>query len=282
MPYNVSVHGHDADVYAHVRVELKLLPLPSRDAIHLGLGTLDRDAGLQPSDHAQPLIVTLPRAEIEAERRPTIDVRRHPRVRGHEELEIPGHDADDRHRSAVDQNRAAQHLGIAAEAATPEAMAHYEGPRRDRYVGILEGLRRDRRLVLDREVSAKERLGAQHAEEIRRDEGHLDLLRVTVAGQAHFVHVIRGSETLEQLRLLPVVDHVGRGHGCLLEAGIVHPVPDQHQPVRLVVGERPEQYGVDHAEDRRVRTDPQTQRHHRDYREARASHQLAPSVAQIV
>src|ERR1700676_5131570 len=55
-----------------------------------------------------------------------------------------------------------------------------------------------------------------------------------------------------------------------------------NQTVRLVVRQRAEHYGVDHAEHGSVRTDSECQGNHGDNAEAETLAQLAQSVAQVL
>ena len=58
--------------------------------------------------------------------------------------------------------------------------------------------------------------------------------------------------------------------------------PDQHEAPRVGKRQRPEQDGVDDAEDGRVRADPETQREHGDEGEGRRPPQHARAVPHVL
>jgi hypothetical protein len=55
-----------------------------------------------------------------------------------------------------------------------------------------------------------------------------------------------------------------------------------HQRLRLAIRQRPQQYGVDHAEDRRVGADSEGERDERRTGEARRSAKRSQPIAQIL
>ena len=56
---------------------------------------------------------------------------------------------------------------------------------------------------------------------------------------------------------------------------------DQHQAIRIGVAERPQEHGVDEAEDRAVGADTERQREHGDQREGRRLRQRAQRLPQV-
>src|ERR1051326_1960755 len=66
-----------------------------------------------------------------------------------------------------------------------------------------------------------------------------------------------------------------------VDAVLLRPLP-YPQPVRLGIGQWPEQHGVDRTEDRGVGTDAERERQHRDGGEPRALGELADGEAEIL
>ncbi len=178
-------------------------------------------------------------------------------------------------------DRPTQNRGIAAEAPLPEVVAEDQRAGRNGDGGIRERLLGDRLLVGLHETPPEQRLHAEHLEVVGGDAGELDLLGLTLPGEGRLGHVVGRRKTKEAFRLLPVVGDVGGGHGSLRVARGLHAVPDQHQPLGLVVGERSNEDRVDRAEDGGVGADPQRQREDRYEGEARAVRELAPAVPQV-
>ena len=65
-------------------------------------------------------------------------------------------------------------------------------------------------------------------------------------------------------------------------AGLCIAFPHHHQPLGVPVGQRAEQHGIHHAENRGVRADAQRQRNHRHRSEARALRQHSQRIPQIL
>ena len=57
---------------------------------------------------------------------------------------------------------------------------------------------------------------------------------------------------------------------------------DRHEPIRVGVAQRPQEHGVDEAEDRAVGTDAERQCEHRDQREGRRLHQRSEGLPEVV
>src|SRR5204862_5551365 len=85
-------------------------------------------------------------------------------------------------------------------------------------------------------------------------------------------------------RLLPgaQIDEVADRDELLGDAGAAIAMLELDEPVRLRIGQRPQQRRVDHREDRDVGADAERQREDRGEREARLANQEAERVAEIV
>ena len=68
----------------------------------------------------------------------------------------------------------------------------------------------------------------------------------------------------------------------MFEALLVVRFPEHHQPVGLLVRQRPQDHAIDDAEDRGGRPDPEREREHRRNREARGAQQVPDAEAQVL
>ena len=160
-------------------------------------------------------------------------------------LEPGPHHADDLVRLAVDRDRAADHGGIAAVAALPEAVAQDDDVR----VGPI---------FLFGEGAAQDGPAAQQAEDPRRDERRGHALRIAVAAD----RALAEPEALDRvgmLQLLPETDEVeGVERDPLPNLGRAGRLGvEPHQPLRVREGERPDQRGVDDGQERTAGADHQ-------------------------
>ena len=101
------------------------------------------------------------------------------------------------------------------------------------------------------------------------------MLGLIAAGEVD-TPVFRRRHGVERTALVPPVDVVGHRHRA------VAVVQKGNQTFRILVCQRAEQHGIHHAENRRIRTDPQGQRDHCNSRKPRSAQQAAHSIAHIL
>ncbi len=77
------------------------------------------------------------------------------------------------------------------------------------------------------------------------------------------------------------VEEVRRREGIARPSLLCRVAPDIHQPIRVTVGQRPDQHAVDHGEDRRRRADAQAERGNRQQREERRLDGQPEGVADV-
>jgi hypothetical protein len=127
--------------------------------------------------------------------------------------------------------------------------------------------------------SAVDRARAEkNGKELLRDPRSLDLERLSAGGE-------RGGRRAEQRHtaegnaVRPPLLVVELGDPGLVEAVCGVGVPEHHQPLRVSERQRPEQDGVDDAEDCGVGADAQRERQERDAGEGRLLEEGAESIA---
>ena len=158
--------------------------------------------------------------------------------------------------------RAPEDAGIGAEPALPERMPE------DRDGGAVAA-----GVLARAELAADERRRAERLEQVCRHVPGADALGLAAAGQVRLGRFPRADVT-QQARALTIVADLGRGHPGLVPTSPA--APDHHAAVWLAVGERGEQHGAEHAEDRARRAHAQRKRDHGDGGKAG----LAPQGAQ--
>jgi hypothetical protein len=251
--HGVFVQGPDLELQA-VPLELsELRAEPPGDRPRLPPGRVDRDAAPQPAEDAQVVEVAGGGVDPLRERHPRVDVFGHARVGGEHEAEPRRHHAHHRRRSALEPDRLPDGGGVAAEAPLPQAVAQED---RAAVAPPLPG----------KERPAQGRSGAEDAEEVARVEAHLELLGLAAAGQGAAAHPDPGEAGKGPAARRDLAQLEGGPGGA---AG-AHPAevgPDEDEPPGVVVGQRPDQHGVDDAEDGRRGADPQGQRQDRRRRE---------------
>ncbi len=145
--------------------------------------------------------------------------------------------------------------------------------------------RRSGLLLLRSERAADDRLLAERREDARGDLAPVDTLRLArgaaraLSAAQDEVRPVVAHQRLEDAVLVPHVLEVRDGEAHLRH--LLGPLGQEHQPLRLRVGQRPQQDGVDHAEDRGVGADPERERRDRDEREARRLPERARGEANV-
>ena len=153
--HDITVHPVHPNLQVLGLVELVDLAQPRGDRVHLVLRLLQRDAVTQPRDHRQPGRVPREVGDVGRQHAPGIDVGGHRRVRRQVDPERRRQDADDDRAPAIQLNRAADHVRIAAESPLPQPVAEHHLARRQVGIGVRELLRIDRNRVVSSERSGR-------------------------------------------------------------------------------------------------------------------------------
>ena len=165
---------------------------------------------------------------------------------------LAGHDADHGHRHRAEADGAADHGRVGPEHALPGARAED----REAIAGAV-AVRANR--------SAERGRGAEHVEEaVRHFRSDQPLRLPSALGQIEDQPAV-GCEALERTAVLLDVQEV-RGRMRVFRGGRQRP-PHHRDALRVVVGERPQEDGVDHAEEGRVGSDAEGQGRDRHQRE---------------
>ena len=172
-----------------------------------------------------------------------------------------GHHTDDGYRALRERHRAADHARRPAEPPLPELEA-------DHCRGRVTGRR------CARDPPAGKRVYSEHVEELGRHEHHRAVVGDAVDGHAGFkvevVGVVRHRRKRGG-RIVPVVEVGGRHRAAA--SRLLPLVRQRDDAIRLAIVERPQQHGVDDAENRGVGADPERQRADREQRECRLAAQ---------
>jgi hypothetical protein len=136
-----------------------------------------------------------------------------------------------------------------------------------------------RAVVLGPQRSADERRHTEHGENPRRHARHVHALGERPVAQDCVVKPVVHAQALERGGpLLPLVEHsraytVGRGVKCLVD-------PDD--PGRFLVGQRPEEFGLDRGEGGGVEADAQRKGHDGRSREPGGASQAPRCIAEVL
>ena len=234
----------------------------AQEGAHLGLRLLQGDprpqAGLDLKVADRPRALGPPAPE------------RHPGLADVRVLEARRHDADHPVRLAAGDHLAADDAGIAPEAALPEAVAE-------------EDHRRSARPVLHgREAAPEDRSDPEERKQVGRDGVDLDLLRPLGTRQRHAPAAAVGGHPLEDGALVLQVHVVQVRPGAVVALDERMLRREGDDPLRLHVGEGPEEEAVEHAEDGDVDPDPERHGEHGNGREPRALEEQPESEAEIL
>ena len=188
------------------------------------------------------------------------------------ELESRTHDADDRVGFAIELDVAANHCRIGAEMVAPERIAN------DNFV-IVAGLI----LALD-EGAAQQGLCTKYREQSigRRNERHVNGL--AGSGQGVTAKAV-SRHAFEAVSLGTPVEKISRRNGKQGNAGkacLRRCVIELDEAIRLIEGKWAQKYGIYHAEDCRVRANPQSE-YKNGYRgKSRALAQSPPAIPDVL
>jgi len=223
-----------------------------------------RDALLQPApgeEHGMIGAVLPARIGASAhDREPGVDCMRR--------IHLARHNADNGGWLAVKIDHASNNLGIAVKGAVPKTIAENDQGRRARLIFIFS------------EGPANLRRQSDYVEEVRRYKRNRDSFRFAAGNAAEIARLQTAErEMLERSAVAPPVDVIRQSDRHIRSGGGLIKINDA---LRLRIRERTEEDGVNHAEDRAVRTDAERQREHSDDCEARGFAQLAEGEAEIV
>src|SRR6185369_17627763 len=135
-------------------------------------------------------------------------------------------------------------------------------------------------LILFRQkLAAHDRVRTDNFEVTGRDCGPIQLLGIAVARQGHRRTAERRDVFKDSVLFFPVEEV----RGCDAPLAMLrHVLPNRHESIGSVVRQRIQQHCADDAEDRRVRTDPQSQRDHSDERHAGVLREHSQSVPNVL
>ncbi len=229
---------------------LVLVPVVGRrDRLHVATRLLQRDLGSEPAEPAHP-----PHAGLLRELAHARDDGR-PELRSGRVREALGHHADDSERLVVEHDRTSHDARVRGEPSAPETMTEDDDSRRPPPV------------VLGQEVAAESRRHSEDAEEVRGHQTSGDVDRLALARQdPPLIRAREAREVLEHRAVRAPVPERRIGH---LDEGLptlAIALPDEHQPVRPCIRQRPQYDGVRHAEDGRRRANADGQRQDGDRR----------------
>ncbi|HKX28354.1 MAG TPA: hypothetical protein VJ302_11700 [Blastocatellia bacterium] len=136
------------------------------------------------------------------------------------------------------------------------------------------------RLLLFREKRPPERgAHSEHVEIVGRDPHAMQFLGRGDPREIQFNTVPR-RHLLEDAVPISPIDKIGGRH--LADSTSRRPLPDHHQSIRLAIRQRLQDGGIDDAEDRGSRANPERESQDGNQREPRCLHQPARAVAQVL
>jgi hypothetical protein len=250
------------------RVVLRMLRRElAADRVEVGPGLLERDALADAPERLEVLAAAagVVQRHVVAERRPHLRPR--VEVRRDQRLEAGGQHAHHFEVPVVHGDAAADDVAARSEAAPPQPVAQHHHPPALRMV------------VLPPEVAPQRRAHAEHREVVpahahRRHALGLVALREGRGPQADRRHRFEAARAVAQV--------LERGEPEVRRPPIAAPVAQRHQPLRRVVGQRPQQRRVHQVEDRRVPADAEGEGQRRGQREAGSTTQGARAIAQVL
>jgi hypothetical protein len=171
--------------------------------------------------------------------------------------------------AVVHLERATDDAGISAERVLPERMTDHQHRRR---IG---------RIVVRSEHTTQHRLDAEHVEELGRDHAGLHARGFATTEQIER-HLVVLDDGVERRRLRPVVLDLLDRHTGVGDADSRRLLAHLDEPIAVRVWQRPQQHGMHHAEDRRVRADAEGECEQNDRRVAGILRERACGVAPVL
>ena len=240
----VLVEGTDGDRDVLVRSWVRV-PRARHDRLELRGRRTRGNATMEAGDHLKEVLRSrLPQLRREPGRDPELRV-------PVGKAERQRHHTDDHRCTVVDQNRASNHLPVAAEHPLPRAVAEDD----DRSCAGL--------VVPCGQRAPEQGAGLQHLEDAAHAADARQPHRLALPREAHVRPAVRGHDAEGRAPTAPVVEVAGR-HCAAGVLAIQCLVPERVEPLGLVVRQGSEEHAVDDAEDSGVRADAQRQRQDRD------------------
>ena len=280
MAHDITVHPVDPDLQVLGLVELVDLAQPRGDGVHLLLRLFQRDAVTQPCDDRQPGRVPREVGDVGGQHAPRIDVRRHRRVCRQINPERRRQDAHHDRAPAIQLDRAADHIRIAAKSPLPQPVAQHHRARRQVGIGVRELLGIDRYCVFLAKGPTVEWPDAEQLEQVPRRIAVRDALGLAAAGQ-RAGDGRRPGEALEPRGQGLVVLEIGPRYERALDIGRLQARPHERQLLGMIVRQRTKQNGVRHAEHGHVAADAERQGEDDHRREQRPSDERANRVLEV-
>ncbi len=285
------MHALHAEVQIDVFLRRELLAQRRGDAVGVGLRLCHRHARLQAADDAERAGAARRGVEVEAHRRPDVDVRLDAGTRRKQQFEIRGQHANDFGAAVTKADRLADDVRIAAVASLPQPMAQNR-QRRQRRWSSRSGRRRARRwwrrlrlrgAVGVGEVAARGHRHAEHREDVGRGADRADLFRFAgLSGDRGATRRGDAGHAVERLGALAEVADIGNREREVEHVARPQLGPHEHEARGIAVGQRPQQDAVDDAEDRRAGADAEGDRQNRDDSESRVFLERAQCVIEIL
>ena len=168
----------------------------------------------------------------------------HAGVRRQQQPERPRHDADHRRRLVVDENPAADHRRIAAEAALRTTPSRAGSP-----------AARRRRRPRSRNVRPRARLGAEHVEEVRWSRTPMRSCSGSASPVSAAVLAQMPPNVGKHAAAFAEILQLRAGQRRARITGARQVRPDEREAIRVAIRQRREQQRVDDAEDGGVGAD---------------------------
>ena len=121
----------------------------------------------------------------------------------------------------------------------------------------------------------------QAVEQVRRRLQDRDVERIPLA-EDRGAGAAEGAERVERSLPRAQIDEIPDGDELLGDAGPAVAVLEEHQPIRVGIGQRPEQRRVDHREDGDVGADAERQREDGGERESRLADEQPQGVTDVM
>ncbi len=237
----------------------------ARDPAQLVGGLPHGRTRLQPAGRVKAVAAVIGGGRVHLQRRPQL--RRFGVAKISRQHEARRHDADDLEGVAVDEDRSADDRGIGGVAPVPESVTKDDEP------GTVG------EVLLGRERAADHRRDAERRERVGADARARDALGFLAAGQVH-LSFAPGRDLLQRPAAPAIVHDLALGHPGLVERRPL--APDHHRAIGLGPRQRPEEHGVEHAEDGGVGADPERERQDGNGREAWTAEERARPEPEVL
>ena len=266
--YKVVAQGSYERTDLLVRIRM-LASQAGANGLHLGVGLRQRHSGLQACDHhpvVPPARRHFSRLVGTPERRPDLA---QPAAILPRRFGTGGQHTDDGVLFRAKRDGFADNARIRAEPAPPKTLADQRDFGRSRTVLVVA------------ENAPKQGSRAQCPQQSGGHQASRYHFRRALPEQAiaaffHRPHVVEGSAARSPIHV------IRRRHRAVPQAEERRALPYQHEAVRVFVRQRPQQHGVDKAEDGGVGPNADPERQDGDRREAPRFSEIAQRVAQIV